>query len=550
MSFQFEFSESDAADFGSAQRSVRPRLVGADGSPEARMAFGAPPQFDMPPRDVTPPSFRGGPARAARLQAAFERSFRRGADQPAAEQSTPAHAEISVSQDPTEQPDGSGATFPVDEGGYPPCPTFSVREVSLAQGSAARKIVYDERDQPVEWPWEAQGPTELPPAGAVAGIQGSEASVDHVAKYFAAANPYGEGWGTDAADATVQAGLAAATGDGRSGENSTGVRAWKRFCSQRNFAWLRPVDPRAPLWVKLSEEQLGMRFIASLIDDRAVAVSTARDYYGAANAWHLRRTGINFAAGMNTKRLAEMVKGLKKLHDGPPAQLRRGISPETLRRGMDIAFPPVTPANVNVRAMLATCLQGLLRGREAGCKLQFDPATDVARSDIATCTGERLAIFMRPAKNMKHRRGKTVPLVIGAGGEFIDAAMEVQRMLELDPTPEGCQASTPMFRKADGRAFTTDDIRDIVRQVAYAAGEDPEEFGAHSLRIGGATALFAAGADPIHIRTMGRWSSDCYRLYVRACFEQTMEWTRRIGSQRVHDVQGTYTRAAQEVELY
>ena len=72
----------------------------------------------------------------------------------------------------------------------------------------------------------------------------------------------------------------------------------------------------------------------------------------------------------------------------------------------------------------------------------------------------------------------------------------------------------------------------------------------HSLRIGGATALFAAGADPIHIRTMGRWSSDCYRLYVRSCFEQTLAWTAKIGSQSMHDVQGTYERRAQETECY
>jgi len=26
------------------------------------------------------------------------------------------------------------------------------------------------------------------------------------------------------------------------------------------------------------------------------------------------------------------------------------------------------------------------------------------------------------------------------------------------------------------------------------------------------------------MRTMGRWFSDCYRLYVRACFSQTLEW--------------------------
>ena len=60
--------------------------------------------------------------------------------------------------------------------------------------------------------------------------------------------------------------------------------------------------------------------------------------------------------------------------------------------------------------------------------------------------------------------------------------------------------------------------------------------GAHSLRIGGATALFAAGAEPTIIRTMGRWSSDIYRLYVRACFNQTLDWSRKAGSTLVHDV--------------
>ena len=205
---------------------------------------------------------------------------------------------------------------------------------------------------------------------------------------------------------------------------------------------------------------------------------------------------------------------------------------------MDKAFPPTSAANVNIRAMLATCFQGLMRGREAGMdrKHGWRSDYDLSRDDIATLSSERFAFFMRPAKNMRHTVGKTVPIVIGAGGKLIDAVEEVRRMLLMDPTPEGQAAQTPMFRKADGSAFTTDDIRDIVRVCMQAAGEDPLEFGAHSLRIGGATALFAAGADPIHIRTMGRWSSDCWRLYVRACFQQTMQWTQLMGSQEVHDV--------------
>ena len=65
-------------------------------------------------------------------------------------------------------------------------------------------------------------------------------------------------------------------------------------------------------------------------------------------------------------------------------------------------------------------------------------------------------------------------------------------------------------------------------------------------RIGGATALFAAGANETVIRTMGRWSSDIHRLYVRACFEDCCEWTRRAGSAQVSDVAGTYD----EVDYY
>ena len=151
---------------------------------------------------------------------------------------------------------------------------------------------------------------------------------------------------------------------------------------------------------------------------------------------------------------------------------------------------------------------------------------------------------------MRHLKGKTVPIVIGAGGKFIDAHAEMVRMLEWDPCPIGQEDSTPMFRHADGSAFSVDFIRDCVRCCMAAIGENALEFGAHSLRIGGATALFAAGAEPIHIKTMGRWSSDCWRLYVRACFEQSLRWSVRCGSQEVHDLHGTYEAPAQEIDEY
>jgi len=48
------------------------------------------------------------------------------------------------------------------------------------------------------------------------------------------------------------------------------------------------------------------------------------------------------------------------------------------------------------------------------------------------------------------------------------------------------------------------------------------------------------------IRTMGRWSSDIYQLYVRACLERCCHWSKRAGSVDVTDVEGTID----EVDYY
>ena len=86
----------------------------------------------------------------------------------------------------------------------------------------------------------------------------------------------------------------------------------------------------------------------------------------------------------------------------------------------------------------------------------------------------------------------------------------------------------------------TGSLRRLLQSLMLAVGEEPKHFGLHSLRIGGATALFAAGATPTVIRTMGRWSSDCYRLYVRACYEQTLFWSSKYGSTPVRDLAGQW----------
>ena len=74
-----------------------------------------------------------------------------------------------------------------------------------------------------------------------------------------------------------------------------------------------------------------------------------------------------------------------------------------------------------------------------------------------------------------------------------------------------------MFRDpATGKALRVGQLNQWVQRLMESIGESPSEYGSHSLRIGGATALFANGASELDIRLMGRWDSEIYRLYVRA----------------------------------
>ena len=70
-----------------------------------------------------------------------------------------------------------------------------------------------------------------------------------------------------------------------------------------------------------------------------------------------------------------------------------------------------------------------------------------------------------------------------------------------------------------------------------AAGREPRFFGAHSLRIGGATAALAAGIPPAVIRLCGRWNSDLWEIYTRISREAAADVTSVIGSTPFHDLE-------------
>ena len=188
------------------------------------------------------------------------------------------------------------------------------------------------------------------------------------------------------------------------------------------------------------------------------------------------------------------------------------------------------------RAVLMFAMSVMARG----CEVAIDPARGKRFESSEGITPADVSVFeeggvrhaqvrMRKRKDLKVLRGKQALVIVSGGGTCFDAVVELLAWVEFRRAL-GLPEDGPLFCWPDGTSITVSEVRDMVRTVMLAAGCDPALFGAHSLRIGGATAALAAGVPPALIRLMGRWSSDVYEIYCRMSRQAALGVGRAISS--------------------
>ncbi|KAJ8530505.1 hypothetical protein ON010_g14408 [Phytophthora cinnamomi] len=114
------------------------------------------------------------------------------------------------------------------------------------------------------------------------------------------------------------------------------------------------------------------------------------------------------------------------------------------------------------------------------------------------------------------------------GGKNDQAGVGVERSLTTTTTAWCCPVRAVWFLvkhhhdpdellcKISGSEFLqASDVSMWIKAAASATGQDPSNFSTHSLCIGGATALFAAGVDSLPIKLFGRWRSSAFERYTR-----------------------------------
>ena len=333
---------------------------------------------------------------------------------------------------------------------------------------------------------------------------------------------------------------------------------------------MRETDLSDPLAAKVADEAFLMDFALWLVlskpTGRSISVDTAAKYISTVKAWHLRRFHRRIGADLELAGLKDMLKGMRRELGVPPKKVRYGsvwnaahkcaaVRTQDLAKAMSTAYAPLAPGvgndterlnRLNKKAALATAFCGLLRAAEMALQPgeTWHPELNLSRADVKFYYDEYGALYvvlmMRPCKNGKYLRGKTVPIVLAGGGTLIDPVSALWELYAGDPVPDAVEHVTPLFRlrsRGTTGSLTVDQVRIEVKTLMSSLGLDPARFGAHSLRIGGATAAAAAGVPPSVIRVMGRWNSDIFEIYTRLTQQAAARMTGVIGSTPFDDLE-------------
>lgn len=101
-----------------------------------------------------------------------------------------------------------------------------------------------------------------------------------------------------------------------------------------------------------------------------------------------------------------------------------------------------------------------------------------------------------------------------SGSRWLCPVIAMWQLSELGYT-SNIPDSELLCSSAPKKAVLASEMIAAVKSSGQALGMDPSDFGTHSLRSGGATAMFRARVDRLVIKMFGRCSSNAFEIYTR-----------------------------------
>lgn len=152
----------------------------------------------------------------------------------------------------------------------------------------------------------------------------------------------------------------------------------------------------------------------------------------------------------------------------------------------------------------------------------FNPSRHLTMRDVRT-SKKGIELAIKQSKTDQIGTGALV--TIGPGNKTLCPLKLLQKFMQYR---KHAASSDALYRFHNGSLLTRAKLQATLQESLQALGLPAHKFGTHSLRIGSATAAATAGVPMDIIKAMGRWSSECYRRYIRAPHNALRQLTQKL----------------------
>ena len=268
----------------------------------------------------------------------------------------------------------------------------------------------------------------------------------------------------------------------------------------------RPVESCLP-----ATEALLTEFVAFLA--KSIKHSSIKTYLAALRHYHIRR---GFQLNLQKMpRLQLVLKGIKR-SQGINLRVRLPITIHHLNLFHALLAIPHTTnyASIMIWAAMTLAFFGFLRLGELTCNCKFNPEVHLTADSITFSPGRAMqkplfmTVFIKESKTDPFRLGHTI--TVGATHTLICPVLAMKRYLAIRIPKKG-----PLFIYASGKPLTKQMLTSETRELLTQIGFEATKYAGHSYRIGAATTAASAKLPSWLIKTLGRWSSDCFERYIQ-----------------------------------
>lgn len=230
-------------------------------------------------------------------------------------------------------------------------------------------------------------------------------------------------------------------------------------------------------------------------------------------SWH-KDLGMEAEFSEST-RVDRIIKGANRLHGICVKDQPLPITLPILRRIVSVIrdYPLLFGGHIASLALVAAFTLGFACFLRMG-ELTFStfyPKFDLQRSSIGLdAAGQPAFITLKASKTDPFRIGVTTTIPTGPADVCPVRALRRWMLATRSRSP-----SSALFT-LDRSSFIKRTVVGYLSKALMEAGYPASRFTGHSLRRGAATWASSIGMSAQEIQTLGRWNSDCYKLYIDA----------------------------------